>query len=138
MDLKDVAVFAVAVIIGVVSWISDNRKRKEGRHDSGKEPLRRADIPVNPIFEKIFSSISEQKAPEASAPVKEVARVSKKPAKTAVDAVIAAPKPPVPQTAATTPVPPPETEHKRVGLKPLDRDNLRNAIIWGEILQRKF
>ena len=123
MDLKDVAVFVVTILIGVVSWASDRKTRKEVRKNPGQESPRKTATPANPLF--------ETGPPPAKAPVRE----PEKPA---------APRP-APVKPVTPPAVKPEPQKpaapcqpEEPGLRPLSRDSLRNAIIWGEILQRKF
>lgn len=135
MDLKDVAVFVVTILIGVVSWASDRKTRKEVRKNPGQESARKAATPVNPLFETFASIIPELKTPPAPPPAKAPVREPEMPEP--------------PQPAAARPVTPPAAnpepqkpaapcQTEEPGLRPLSRDSLRNAIIWGEILQRKF
>lgn len=135
MDLKDVAVFVVTILIGVVSWASDRKTRKEVRKNSGQESPRKTATPANPLFETFASLIPELKTPPAPPSAKAPVREPEKPA---------APRP-APVKPVTPPAVKPEPQKpaapcqpEEPGLRPLSRDSLRNAIIWGEILQRKF
>lgn len=115
MDLGDIAALAVTIILGaVISWANGQKKKSDASKDSRAVPSRpyvRTQAPpirMQPPKTEIVPPVRE--ADSAASPRFE-------PAETPLHK---------------------ETPVQSSGLKPLSGDRLRDAIIWGEILQRKF
>lgn len=115
MDLGDIAALAVAIILGAIaSWAKGQKKNGEASKDSHAVPSRphvRTQAPPITVQPPKTGTVPPVREPEA------------------------APSPRF--EPAETPLRK-ETPAQSSGLKPLSGDRLRDAIIWSEILQRKF